>query len=80
MSFLLASIPYILGFLSLAYSTSFIEKSYQINSSPQVVYIVLLLVGRALTGFGAGALSLVVPVSLHNLCVVDHELLYSYYH
>ena len=64
LTFLLACVPYSLGFLFLAYSFSFMidgEKGVEVTQ-PSVLYIVFLLTGRALSGFGAGAMSLVVPV------------------
>lgn len=63
MSFLLASVPYIVGFLFIVMSYTAISKSV-ISTEGNTLYLVFFLIGRALSGFGAGAMSLIVPVEL----------------
>ena len=60
LTMLLGVVPYIIGFFFIVLSFYFIKRETQITS--QVVYLVFILIGRALSGFASGWMSLVVPV------------------
>ena len=65
MSFLITCVPSVFGyfFIALSFYVMVSEKSV-IFKEQNTLYFVCLLIGRALSGFGAGAMSLVVPVEL----------------
>ena len=67
LSILLACVPYVLGFLLIGLSYVMIPHTDDIiatstHTGPYQYYLIFLLIGRLMSGFGVGALSLVVPV------------------